>query len=141
MLLRFQIGKEQYHAAQKSAKANNGNDKERKAMHQQNVDRHQKNTAPNCNFDGLADAVELYQIGGEGKRPYNVQRKNDKDAPKGALDAKIDDERRCGYRKKRPTNDREHSFSVAGTFCDFWIGIFNVHGTHSLPLQPRCRRS
>lgn len=81
VLLRFEIGKKENNAAQKPTKAHNGNNKKGKAMHKQLIDHQQQNTAPNRNFNGLANAVELYKIGGESKRPYDIKTKNNDNAP------------------------------------------------------------
>ena len=112
MLLCFKIGEKERNTAQKSTKAHDGNNKKGKTMHKQLIDYHQQNTAPNRNFNGLTDAVELYQVGGEGKRPHDVKTENDDNAPKRTLDAKIDDKRGSGSCKKRPTHNGEHSFAV-----------------------------
>lgn len=105
VLLCFQVGKKEHDATRESTKTHNRNDKQGKAMHKQLVNYHQQNTAPNRNFDGLADAVEFHKVGGEGKRPYNVKPQNDDNAPKRTLDTKIDNECGCGYSKERPADD------------------------------------
>ncbi len=106
VLLRFQVGKKEHDAARKSAKADDGNNEKGKAVYKQQVNDYKQDTAPNGNLNGLADAVQLYKIGGEHKRPYHVKRQDNNDAPKGAFDAKVNDECCCGHCKKRPTNDR-----------------------------------
>ena len=105
VLLRFQVGKKEHDAARKSAKADNGNNKQGKAVHKQKVNDYKQNTAPNGDLNGLADAVQLYKIGGEYKRPYHVKRQDNNDAPKRTFDTKIDNERGRSCRKEGPTYD------------------------------------
>ena len=114
VLLNFQIGKKEHNAVGQSRKADNGNDKQSKAViDEQKIDGGNHNAAPNRNLDGLADAVEFNKIGGEDHLPNNEQRKNDNDAPKRAAYPKVYN--RSGYRNapKRPTNNIQHSFAVA----------------------------
>ena len=134
VLLCFHIGKEKHDAVCQTHKANNGNDKQSKAIvDQQNIHRRQQNTAPKHNLNGLADAVELDKVRGEDHLPHNLQGENDKNTPKRTANAKIGNEGCQSNAQKGPSHDLQHSFSIGRYLGDLGIGIFNVHSIDSLP--------
>ena len=135
VLLRFQVGKKEDDAICKSCKANNGNDKNSKAIiDKQEIYNRNQNTAPSRNLNRLAQTVELYKIGGEDHFPNDPKGKNNENTPKRSTNARIDDRCRYGNPQKGPTHNVEHSFAVVRYLGDLGIGVFNVHNIHSLPL-------
>ena len=105
VFLPSQVGKKEDYGYHKSAKANNGNDEQSKAMYQEDVNQCQQNTGPSHNLDRLAHTVVFHKVGGEDQSPNDVECNDCDDAPQRTGNSNVDDHTSGCCREERPTQN------------------------------------